>query len=151
MGGPDALKVFLDNISPELPLAVLIAHHFDKEMIYGLPKILTRNNDWRCRVIGISQRLQTGTCLIAPIEQQIVCDSEGRVILLDKPWGVNISRTSVSSLKTPATCMAVNLLASYSLAWVMMVLPILPKLPKTKAICGLKALRVVVVLASPKR
>lgn len=86
MGGPDALKIFLDNISPELPLAVLIAHHFDKEMIYGLPKILTRNNDWRCRVIGTSQRLQTGTCLIAPIEQQIVCDSEGRVILLDRPW-----------------------------------------------------------------
>lgn len=86
MGGPDALKVFLDNVSAQLPLAVLIAHHFDKEMIHGLPKILSRNNEWRCRVIGTSQRLQTGTCLIAPIEQQIVCDSEGRVILLDKVW-----------------------------------------------------------------
>ncbi|OPH35333.1 Chemotaxis response regulator protein-glutamate methylesterase of group 1 operon [Moraxella lacunata] len=86
MGGPDALKVFLDNLSPELPIAILIGHHFDKEMIHGLPKVLTRNNEWRCRVVGTSQSLQSGLCLVAPIEQQIVCDSEGRVILLDKPW-----------------------------------------------------------------
>lgn len=86
MGGPDALKVFLDNLSPELPIAILIGHHFDKEMIHGLPKVLTRNNEWRCRVVGASQSLQSGLCLVAPIEQQIVCDSEGRVILLDKPW-----------------------------------------------------------------
>lgn len=86
MGGPEALKVFLDNISPELPVAILIAHHFDANMIHGLPKLLTRHNDWRCRVVGASQRLQAGLCLIAPIEHQIVCDSEGRVILLDKPW-----------------------------------------------------------------
>lgn len=86
MGGPDALKVFLDNLSPALPIAILIGHHFDKDMIHGLPKVLTRNNEWRCRVVGTSQSLQSGLCLIAPIEQQIVCDSEGRVILLDKPW-----------------------------------------------------------------
>lgn len=86
MGGPDALKVFLDNVSSDLPIAILIAHHFDKEMIHGLPKVLTRNNNWRCRVVTTSQSLQSGLCLIAPIEKQIVCDSEGRVILLDKAW-----------------------------------------------------------------
>lgn len=85
-GGPDALKIFLDNLSPELPIAILIGHHFDKEMIHGLPKVLTRNNNWRCRMVSISQSLQSGLCLVAPIEQQIVCDSTGRVILLDKPW-----------------------------------------------------------------
>lgn len=86
MGGPDALKTFLDNLSPDLPIAILIGHHFDKDMIYGLPKVLTRNNDWRCRLISTSQSLQSGLCLVAPIERQIVCDSTGRVILLDKPW-----------------------------------------------------------------
>lgn len=86
MGGPEALKIFLDNISPTLPVAILIAHHFDAQMIYSLPKVLTRHNDWRCRVVTSSQSLQAGMCLIAPVAQQIVCDSEGRVILLDKPW-----------------------------------------------------------------
>lgn len=86
MGGPDALKVFLDNISPELPIALLLAHHFDANMIHALPRVLMRHNGWRCQVITTNQSLRTGHCLIAPIDRQIVCDSEGRVIMLDKPW-----------------------------------------------------------------
>lgn len=86
MGGPDALKVFLDNISPELPIALLLAHHFDTNMIHALPRVLMRHNEWRCQVITTNQSLRTGHCLIAPIDRQIVCDSEGRVLLLDKPW-----------------------------------------------------------------
>lgn len=86
MGGPDALKVFLDNISPDLPIALLLAHHFDANMIHALPRVLTRHNEWRCQVITANQSLRTGHCLIAPIDKQIVCDSEGRVLLLDKPW-----------------------------------------------------------------
>lgn len=86
MGGPDALKVFLDNISPELPIALLLAHHFDANMIHALPRVLMRHNEWRCQVITANQSLRTGHCLIAPIDRQIVCDSEGRVLLLDKPW-----------------------------------------------------------------
>lgn len=86
MGGPDAVKAFLDNISPDLPIAVLLAHHFDGNMIHALPRVLTRHNAWRCQVITTSQSLRTGHCLIAPIDRQIVCDSDGRVLLLDKSW-----------------------------------------------------------------
>lgn len=86
MGGPEAIKQFLDNLSPNLPLTVLIAHHFDETMIAGLPQILTRHNGWRCKLITTSQRLQAGVCLLAPIDKQIVCDSTGRVILTKKPW-----------------------------------------------------------------
>lgn len=86
MGGPDALKLFLDRLQPELPLAILLAHHYDAQMLDGLPAILTRHNSWRCKVINTTQRLQAGVCLIAPIHQQIVCDSTGRVMLINKPW-----------------------------------------------------------------
>lgn len=86
MGGPEALKVFLDNLSPKLPLAVLIAQHFDAAMMGVLPKILTRNNAWRCKIINTSQRLQAGLCLLAPIHRQIVCTSKGRVIVKNAPW-----------------------------------------------------------------
>lgn len=86
MGGVDAIKAFLDNLSSELPLAVIIAHHFDGTMMDGLPKILTRHNQWRCKLITTSQRLQAGTCLIAPVDKQIVCDSTGRVILQKHLW-----------------------------------------------------------------
>lgn len=86
MGGPAAIKTFLDHLSPRLPICILLAHHFNHTMIEALPRILNRNNDWHCRVITTSQRLQSGHCLIAPIERQIVCDSTGRVILKDCEW-----------------------------------------------------------------
>ena len=86
MGGPSAIKDFLDNLSATLPVCILLAHHFNRTMIGTLPRILNRHNDWQCQVITSSQRLRAGQCLIAPIDQQIVCDSTGRVILLDQAW-----------------------------------------------------------------
>ena len=86
MGGPSAVKEFLDNVPATLPVCILLAHHFNQTMIGTLPRILNRHNDWRCEVIASSQRLRAGQCLIAPIDKQIVCDSAGRVILLDQAW-----------------------------------------------------------------
>lgn len=86
MGGPSAIKEFLDHLSPTLPVCILLAHHFNQTMIGTLPRILSRHNDWHCQIIASSQRLRMGQCLIAPIDKQIVCDSTGRVILLDQAW-----------------------------------------------------------------
>lgn len=86
MGGPSAIKEFLDNLSPALPVCLLLAHHFNKAMIGTLPRILNRHNEWHCQIITSSQSLRAGQCLIAPIDKQIVCDSTGRVILLDQDW-----------------------------------------------------------------
>lgn len=97
MGGPDALKQFLDRLRSDLPLAILLAHHYDSQMLGGLPKILTRHNHWRCKVITTSQKLQSGTCLVVPTDQQIVCDSTGRIILMDKPW-VGTYRPNIGTL-----------------------------------------------------
>ncbi len=86
MGGPKAIKMFLDELSPKLPIAILIAHHYDADTIGNLPKILTRQNDWRCQVLSATQRLQAGLCLIVPVDRQVVCDSTGRVILIKDNW-----------------------------------------------------------------
>lgn len=86
MGGPSAVKEFLDHLSPTLPVSILLAHHFNQAMIGTLPRILNRHNDWRCQLITFSQRLRGGQCLIVPIDKQIVCDSTGRIILIDQAW-----------------------------------------------------------------
>ena len=86
MGGPSAVKEFLDHLSPVLPVSILLAHHFNQTMISTLPRILNRHNEWRCQIITSSQRLRAGQCLIVPIDKQIVCDSTGRIILLDQAW-----------------------------------------------------------------
>lgn len=86
MGGIDAVKSFLDTLSPELPIAVLLAHHYDELMLESVPKIISRQNSWRCRIVRATQSLQSGVCLIAPINKKIVCDSTGRVILSNESW-----------------------------------------------------------------
>lgn len=86
MGSSSAVKEFLDNLSPTLPICVLLAQHFNENMIETLPRILSHHNDWYYQVISTTQRLRSGYCLIAPVDRQIVCDSEGRVILTDQEW-----------------------------------------------------------------
>lgn len=86
MGGPQAVKQFLDHLTPNLPIAIIIAHHYDETMIESLPKILTRQNDWRCQVIKTTQSLQAGMCFLAPIGKKIVCDSTGRIMLTRQDW-----------------------------------------------------------------
>lgn len=86
MGGPVAIKTFLDNLSPDLPICILLAHHFNPNMVQTLPRVLTRHNEWHCQLITITQKLQAGKVLIAPIHQVITCDSNGRVILSPEQW-----------------------------------------------------------------
>lgn len=86
MGGPSAVKEFLDNLSPTLPIGVLLAHHFNLSMLETLLRILNRNNDWRCQVIHTSQSLRLGYCLMAPLDRQVICDSTGRIIVTNQAW-----------------------------------------------------------------
>lgn len=86
MGGPVAVKAFLDHLSAELPITILLAQHFNNNMIDTLPRILNRHNEWGCRVITTSQIMQSGDCLIVPIDQKVVCDSTGRIILTKDSW-----------------------------------------------------------------
>ena len=86
MGGPLAIKEFLDNLPEDLPVALLLAQHFNQNTLNTLPRILNRHNEWRCDIVTNTQQLLTGRCLILPIEHSVVCDSNGRVILQRKPW-----------------------------------------------------------------
>lgn len=86
MGGPAAVKEFLDHLSPNLPISLLLAHHFNQNMLETLPRILNRHNAWHCQIITSTRRLQSGYCLIAPIDKQIICDSDGRIILSNQNW-----------------------------------------------------------------
>ena len=86
MGGPLAVKEFLDHLPADLPVSLLLAQHFNQDMLNTLPRILNRHNAWRCEVITNTQQLLQGRCLILPIHQKIVCDSNGRVILQKQAW-----------------------------------------------------------------
>lgn len=101
MGGPMAVKEFLDNLPHDLPIALILAQHFNPDTISTLPRILTRQNNWRCDVIHNTQQLLAGRCLIVPVEHAVVCDSNGRVIVQKEGWQ-GVYQPSINQLLT--TC-----------------------------------------------
>lgn len=86
MGGIDAVKLFLDHLPADLPISLIIAHHFDANMLHTLPRLITRHNNWRCEVATVSQRLAAGRALVIPIKNEVHFDGLSRVIVKSSPW-----------------------------------------------------------------
>lgn len=91
MGGPVAVKQFLDHLPETLPISLLLAQHFDANMLETLPRIITRHNKWQCQVVTSSRYLQTGMCLLLPIEHKVVCSTDGRLIMQSQGWQAKYS------------------------------------------------------------
>jgi len=47
MGGPEAVKRFLDNVPVTLPVAFVLVQHIDPSMQSVLPRVLGRHNAWK--------------------------------------------------------------------------------------------------------
>lgn len=86
MGGPKAVKTFLDNLPNDLPVAMLLVQHNDAKAIHSLPSILTRNNMWVSEVITQETQLSQGKLLIVPPDKQVRITGEGAVEVLDMDW-----------------------------------------------------------------
>lgn len=86
MGGPAAVKDFLDNLSSDLPIAIVIAQHIDSIAINRLPNILTTSNEWVCNVVQEKTQLKSGhVCLLTP-ENAVAFDHMGWIRPLNQSW-----------------------------------------------------------------
>lgn len=86
LGGPAAVKVFLDSLPADLPIAFIYAQHIDAGFEYRLPGIIGRQNDWRIINCVAGTELLDGDVLVAPIKRSLSFSPEGRVRLTDAPW-----------------------------------------------------------------
>lgn len=86
LGGPAAVKGFLDALPAHLPIAFVYAQHIDAGFEHQLPRILGRENSWRVRNCEQGLRLQAGEVLVAPITQALSFGPEGQVCMQDQPW-----------------------------------------------------------------
>ncbi len=86
LGGPAAVKTFLDQLPAELPVAFVYAQHIDAGFESQLPTIIGRDNQWRVLNSRDSALLQEGDVLVAPIARAMVFAPDGRVALQDGPW-----------------------------------------------------------------
>lgn len=86
LGGPAAVKGFLDALPAQLPIAFVYAQHIDAGFEHQLPRILGRENSWRIRNCEEGSRLQAGEVLVAPITRALRFGVDGQVCLQDGPW-----------------------------------------------------------------
>lgn len=89
MGGPNAVKAFLDALPSDLdlPVAFLYVQHIDPYMQELLPRILVRQNNWRSRLIKDEPVLLTaGEVLIVPATRMLSMDAKGLLTPLDTRW-----------------------------------------------------------------
>ena len=86
LGGPAAVKQFLDTLPAEAPVAFVYAQHIDAGFEHQLPQILGRQNTWRIRNCSEGSQLQHGEVLVAPINRMLGFGPEGQAQLQDRPW-----------------------------------------------------------------
>ena len=86
LGGPAAVKPFLDCLPPELPMAFILAQHIDESFLDTLSKVLCRDNDFDCEVGYEGTRLQHGKVLIMPTEYAVGFTETGVVVNTGQEW-----------------------------------------------------------------
>ncbi|MFZ5756457.1 MAG: chemotaxis protein CheB [Pseudomonadota bacterium] len=85
-GGPAAVKLFLDSLPKELPVAFVLAQHIDPKMLDALSVSLVRHNWFKIRIGRPGEPLRCGEIVVAPCDAEIAFDEQGCVIQTGKPW-----------------------------------------------------------------
>lgn len=86
LGGPAAVKEFLDALPPALPIAFVIAQHIDPGFQDTLSKVWGRNSHFKFKPPVAGRCLSHGEIMIAPIEQVMTLNQFARVELYEEQW-----------------------------------------------------------------
>lgn len=86
LGGPAAVKEFLDQLPQGLPVAFVLAQHIDARMQETLAHVLVRHNGMPCKVAAAGDRLRHGELLILPVQNEIDFGTNGDVVVRDLKW-----------------------------------------------------------------
>ncbi|EKF72945.1 protein-glutamate methylesterase [Alcanivorax hongdengensis A-11-3] len=86
LGGPAAVKQFLDCLPANLPVAFILAQHIDAGFLDTLCGVLSRDNPLTCRVGYDGEVLRHGELLIAPVDYAVSFRHDGRVQTTGQAW-----------------------------------------------------------------
>jgi len=86
MGGPRAVKRFLDALPAALPLALLYAQHIDAQFENLLPAVVGRHSRFRVSLSRHGQTLAAGQVSVVPVTRELSFSAEGRLRIAQSPW-----------------------------------------------------------------
>lgn len=86
LGGPDAVKEFLDALPEGLPVGFIYAQHIDALFQSALVQTLGRHSGITMVPYREGYQVRTGEVMLAPVEHEFSFDFEGRTISKKTPW-----------------------------------------------------------------
>lgn len=97
LGGPEAVRVFLQHIHPELPVTFVYAQHIEDNFDKMLPKVLGKDSQFRVSFCTQGDKLRKGTVMVYPSHTVAQVDAKGKMHVFagrswDKPYTPNINQ-----------------------------------------------------------
>ncbi len=86
LGGPGAVKAFLDALPAGLPIAFIYAQHIDPRFEETLCKTIGRHASYELKNFTAGEPLRCGEVLVAPISHEFRFDKAGQPFSLQRDW-----------------------------------------------------------------
>ncbi|AOY89592.1 chemotaxis protein CheB [Marinobacter salinus] len=86
LGGPAAVKTFLDNLPPALPVGFIYAQHIDGNFTDALTRVLGRHAHYQLKTAEEGKRVHNGDVVLMPVEHEWKIDKTGELSKLNSAW-----------------------------------------------------------------
>src|SRR5690554_5947107 len=86
LGGPAAVKTFLDNLPPGLPVGFVYAQHIDGNFTEVLTRVLGRHAHYQLKRAEEGYRVRNGDVVLMPVEREWSFDTQGQLTERNTPW-----------------------------------------------------------------
>ncbi|MCM0613658.1 chemotaxis protein CheB [Marinobacter sediminum] len=86
LGGPAAVKAFLDNLPPGLPVGFIYAQHIDGNFTEALTRVLGRHANYKLKTAEEGNRIHNSDVVLMPVEHEWKIDNTGELTELSGPW-----------------------------------------------------------------
>ncbi len=86
IGGPKAVARFLQALTPDLPLTILLGQHISASMQSLLVEQLDRCSAWPVGLLGDAQAMEPGHLWLVPADSRVEVDDKGVVHRSSEGW-----------------------------------------------------------------
>lgn len=86
LGGPEAVKRFLDHLPPGLPVGFVYAQHIDGHFADVLTRVLGRHAHYTFKSARAGDRIHNGDVVMMPVDRQWTLDDAGGLTPGTGPW-----------------------------------------------------------------
>ncbi len=86
LGGPEAVKAFLDALPVGLPVGFIYAQHIEASFESALSQAVGRHSQWAVNLARADDSIRCGEVVVAPITQEMGFSEDGAMLLNGRSW-----------------------------------------------------------------